>query len=202
MVEEASFEFIFRKIDKTRNYLLDEIKYNDLIRKKYKKTCKHLNYVENLLILASAVTGCISISAFASLVCVPVGIASSAVGINICAITARIKNYKSIIKNKEKKRNKIVLLGIDKLNTIEFLISKALIDSNISQEEFASVNNVLREYNEVKEEIKNPKTSVETPYKNGWYKEKNVLRECYRDNNRQWWNIMFKWKTYRKKIKA
>ena len=202
MVEEASFEFIFRKIDKTRNYLLYEIKYNDLMRKKYKKTCKYLNYVENLLILASAVTRYVSISAFASLVCVPVGIASSAVGINICAITARIKDYKSIIKNKEKKRNKIVLLGIDKLNTIEFLISKALIDSNISKEEFASVNNVLREYNEVKEEIKNPKTSVETPYKNGWYKEKNVLRKCYRGNNRQWWNIMFKWKTYRKKIKA
>ena len=43
------------------------------------KTCKYLDYVEHLLILASAVAGCVSISAFASLVCVSVGIASCAV---------------------------------------------------------------------------------------------------------------------------
>ena len=59
--------------------------------KEYKKTCKYLNYVGHSLILVSVVTGCVSISAFASLVCVPVGIASSVVGIKICAITAGIK---------------------------------------------------------------------------------------------------------------
>ena len=68
----------------------------------YKKTCKYLNYVEHLLILVSTVTGCISISAFASLVCVPVGITSSAVGIQICAVAARIEKYKSIKKKKKK----------------------------------------------------------------------------------------------------
>ena len=56
---------------------------------------------------------------------------------------------------------KIVLLGKGKLNTIEVLISKSLIDSYISHEEFFSIFNILREYNEMKNEIKNPKTSVE-----------------------------------------
>ena len=51
---------------------------------KYKETCEYLNYVRHLLILVSTVTGCASISAFASLVCVPVGIMSSAVKIKIC----------------------------------------------------------------------------------------------------------------------
>ena len=69
-------------------------------------------------------------------------------------ITAGTKKYKSIIQ-KEKKRNKIVLLAKNKLNVIEVLISKALIDSNISHDEFASVNNVLKEYDDAKEEIKN-----------------------------------------------
>ena len=54
-----------------------------------------------------------------------------------------------------------MLLGKDKLNTIEVLISKALIDSYISHDEFVSVNNVLREYYEMKKEIKIPGTSVE-----------------------------------------
>ena len=54
-----------------------------------------------------------------------------------------------------------MLLGKDKLNTIEVLISKTLIDSCISQDEFVSVNNVLGEYYEMKEETKNSETSVE-----------------------------------------
>ena len=62
---------------------------------------------------------------------------------------------------KKKKHDDIVLLGKDRLNTIEVLISKALIDSYISHEKFVSVNNVLREYNEIKEEIKNPEASLE-----------------------------------------
>ena len=69
--------------------------------------CKYLVYVEHLLILVSAVTVCVSIS---SLVYVPVGITSSAVVLKICAITAGIKKYKTIIK-KKKMHDKIVLLG-------------------------------------------------------------------------------------------
>ena len=87
--------------------------------KKYKKI-KYLNHVEYLLILSSKITDCVSISAFALLVCVPVSIMSSAVKIKICAITARIKKIKSIIKKKMKKHDKIVFLGKDKLNTIKF----------------------------------------------------------------------------------
>ena len=110
------------------------------------KTCKYLNYVEHLLILVSTVTDCVSTSAFVSLLCVSVGIASSAV---LIKITAGIKKYMSIIK-KKKKHDTIVLLKKDKLSTIEVLLSKALIDSYISHDEHVSVNNVLREYNKIK----------------------------------------------------
>ena len=115
---------------------------------------------EHLLILGSTITGCVSFSEFASLVSVPVGITSSAVGIKLCGITAGIKEYKSIEKKKKKQHNKIVLLGKDMLNTIEVLISKALIDSYIIHDEFVLVNIVLREYNEMEEEIRNTETSV------------------------------------------
>ena len=86
---------------------------------------------------------------------------SSRVGIKICVITAGIKKYTSIIKKKTNKHDKIVLLGKTRLNTIIVLISKSLIDSYISHDEFVSANNVLRENNKMKEEIKNPETSVE-----------------------------------------
>ena len=51
--------------------------------------------------------------------------------------------YKLMIKKKKKKHDKIVLLAKAKLNSIEVLVSKALIDSNISHDKFVSVNNVF-----------------------------------------------------------
>ena len=54
----SSLEFRLKKIDEARNYLIEEIKHNDLLNEKYRKTCKYLNYVEHLLILVSAITGC------------------------------------------------------------------------------------------------------------------------------------------------
>ena len=59
------------------------------------------------------------------------------------AITARIKKYKSTKKKKEKKHDKIVLLAKAKLNIIQVLISKGLIDSYINHDNFVSVNNAL-----------------------------------------------------------
>ena len=115
-------------------------------------------YVEHFLILASAITGCISVYAFASLLGIPIGIKSFAIGLKMCGVAAGIKRYESIIKKKKKNCYKIVLLAKSKLNSIEVLISKALIDSNISYDEFVLVNNVLKEYGDMKEEIKNLKT--------------------------------------------
>ena len=63
--------------EKTKNYFIEEIKQNELIRKKHKKVYKILDYTEHLLILASKVIGSVSISALASLVGIPVGFAKT-----------------------------------------------------------------------------------------------------------------------------
>ena len=105
--DSISQEFGLNNIDETRNYFLEEIKQNDLMNKKHKKVCTTLNDIEQFLILASTITGCISISAFASLTDISIGITSSAIGLKICAITVGIKNYKSIIKNLLKEYNEM-----------------------------------------------------------------------------------------------
>ena len=91
-----------------------------------------------------------------------IGITSSATELKICAITAGIKKYKPITKEKKRKHDKIVSLVKSKLNRIEVLISKSLINSNINHDdkclgEFVSIN-VVKEYKEMKEEIRNLKT--------------------------------------------
>ena len=62
-----------------------------------------MNYVEPLLILASTFTGCVSVSVFASVFGILVGITSSVVGLKIYVITTGIKKYKGIVKEKKKK---------------------------------------------------------------------------------------------------
>ena len=95
---------------------------------------------------------CVFIFAFTSSVVIPVvplGTKGSVAAIKIFEIAVKIKNYQSLIKKKE--HDKIVLLAKTKLNNAEVLISKVLIDSNIGRDEF--VDYVLKEHNEMKEEI-------------------------------------------------
>ena len=129
-----------------------------MISKTHKKVCTTLNHIEHFLILGTTITGCVSISFFAFLVGIPLGITSSAIGLKVCAM--KIKKHKSIIKKKKKKHDKILLLAKFKLNSTEVLISKALIDSVISYDEFVLINNVIKEYDEMKEEIKTLKTQI------------------------------------------
>ena len=70
--------------------------------KKHKTVCRVLNYIDKLLTVISTITECVFISAFASLVSIPIGIISSTVRLKICLTTAGIKKYKSIIKKKKK----------------------------------------------------------------------------------------------------
>ena len=78
--ENISQEFWLKNIDETRNYLTEGINRNEMINKKHNKVCTTLIYIERFLIFGSASTGCVSISASASLVGITMGITSSVVG--------------------------------------------------------------------------------------------------------------------------
>ena len=125
---------------------------------KQKKGCTTLNYIEHFLILDSTITGCISISAFTSLIGISIAITSSAIQLKIYVIVAGIKKCTSLIKKRKKKHDKIVLLAKSKLKSINLLISKALTNAIISHDEFVLINNVLKEYEDKKKEIRNLKT--------------------------------------------
>ena len=67
------------------------LKQNELMTRKHKKVCTILNYVENSLISVYTITECISLSAFTSLIGIPIGITSSAIRLKIGAITVGMK---------------------------------------------------------------------------------------------------------------
>ena len=78
-----------------------------------------------------------------------IGITSSAIGLKICTIVAGIKKYKSIIKKKKNNSDKIVSLAKFKLNSLEVVISKTLIDSNINHDQFILIDNVQKKYDNI-----------------------------------------------------
>ena len=79
---------------------------------------------------------------------VPIRITSSAIMLKICAITAGIKKYKSIIQKKEKKKknkhDKIELLQKYKLNSLKGLVFKTVIDLYISHDGRFSVKKCVK----------------------------------------------------------
>ena len=87
-----------KKKDEIRNYLIEEINQNEIMSKKHKKNCRVLSYNDHSLILIFTITGCVSISAYASLVEIPVEIASCTTELTICVIISGIKMYKAIRK--------------------------------------------------------------------------------------------------------
>ena len=78
--------------------------------------------------------------------------------------------------NKKKKHNKIVLLARSKLNSIEIKISEALINNEISQEDFTTIINEEKNYREQKESIRIMKNQRSDTEKN------NLIEEGIRKN--------------------
>ena len=149
MSKENICEEFMQKIEKIRKHSVKEINRNELMSKKHKNGGRVLNYIDDLY------WRCVSISAFAYLFGILIGITNSAIVFKICVVTAGIKTCKSIIKKKKKNHDKIVSLAKSKLNSIEVLNSKAIVDSNIIHDEFVLINNALKEFYIMKEEIKN-----------------------------------------------
>ena len=104
--ENINQKFRSTNADETRIYLIEEINRNELMGKKHKKVYTTLDYIEHFLILGSTINGCVSISAFASSVGIPIVVANSAIGLKIYVITTAIKKYKPIIKKRERNRIK------------------------------------------------------------------------------------------------
>ena len=77
--DNESPECRLKNTETIKNYFIKEIHQHELMSKKHKKFFTTLNNIEQVLMLASAVTGCISISAFASLFGFPIEATISAI---------------------------------------------------------------------------------------------------------------------------
>ena len=122
--------------------------------KSLSKYIASFDYFDKSLIVLSVATGSISIASFATVIGAPVGIMSASCSLAFSITTGFVKKFLKTTRNKKKKHNKIVMLARSKLNSIESKISEALINNEISHEDFVTIINEEKKYEKLKKRIK------------------------------------------------
>ena len=147
-------QFRSNKITEIEDYFIAEIKERELMNKKLSKYISFFDSFDKSLIVISVTSGGVSTASFATVIGVPVGIASASLSLAFSLCTRLIKKLLKATRNKKKKHNEIVMLARSKLNSIESKISEALINNQISHEDFITIINEERNYRELKESIR------------------------------------------------
>ena len=135
-------KFRLNKINKIKDYLLAEIRERELINKNLSKYIASLDYFDKSFNVLSTLSSRISIASLASVLGVPAGIIGACCGFTFSITSGFVKKLLKTIRNKKKKHNKIVMLARSKLNSIESKISEALINNEISHEDYMKKRNI------------------------------------------------------------
>ena len=149
------------EITKIENYLNSEINQRKSCSKKLSKYVTTFDHKDKVLIGLSATSSGVCIISSTSDVGAPVRIASTSFTLIFSLTTGIIKKLLSITRNKKKKHDKILMLAKSKLNSIETLVSQALIDMEISHEEFVTIMKEKVKYKKMKENLKNVSEKLE-----------------------------------------
>ena len=144
-----------------KNYYHQEISQRKLCSKNLSKYVTAFDYIDKVLIALSATSGGVSIILFTSAVGAPVGIASAIFTLIFSLTTGIVKKLLSITRNKKKKHDKNFMLAKSKLNSIETLISQALIDMEISHEEFITILKEKDKYEKMKDNLRSENEKYE-----------------------------------------
>ena len=162
-------KFRLNEINKIKNYFNSDIQERKAMTKRLSKCITAFDCIHKASIVLSQTSGGISIISFTSVIGVPAGLASAIFTLIFSLTTGIIKKLLKVTRNKKKKHNKIVMLVKSELNSIETLMSQALIDFNISFEEFETIVNEKEKYEQVKESIRNTKSRDELSENNVGY---------------------------------
>ena len=147
-------KFRLDEISKIEDYFIEEINQEKSCSKKLSKYITIFYDIDKILIVLSATTVGIWIISFASVIGTPAGIASASLTLFFSLATGIIKKLLTMTRKKKKMNDKILMLARSKLNSIEALMSQALIDMAISHEEFITILKEKDRYDIMKDNLR------------------------------------------------
>ena len=135
-IDKTNFtdQTIFRLNETSKIEIYQEINQTKSCRKKISKNVAAFDYIDKTLIVLFASSSEVCIISFVSVVGAPIGIAGACFTLIFSLTKVIMKKLLSITRNKKDKHDKILVLTKCKLNSIETLVSQALIDMEISHD--------------------------------------------------------------------
>ena len=146
------------EINKIKDYFNAEIKDRKDIIRKISKYIVAFDYAEKVFITLSASFGTLSIASYATVVGIPAGTVGASLTLIFTVTTGVVKTLLNITRKNKKKHNKIIALARSKLNIIENLISQALVDFEITHEEFSKIIYEKNNYEQIIDNIRRVKS--------------------------------------------
>ena len=146
------------EINKIKEYFNVEIKERKDIVKKISKYIVAFDYADKVFITLSASFGTLSIASYATVVGIPAGIAGASLTLIVTVTTGVVETLLISREKKKKKHNKTIPLERSKLNIIENLISQALIDFQITHEDFSKIIYENNNYEQIIDNIRRVKS--------------------------------------------
>ena len=172
-------KFRLNEISKIENYFNLEINQRKSCSKKLSKYVVAFDYIDKILIVLSKTSGGVCIISSVSVVGAPTGIAGPSFTLIFSLTTGIIEKLLSITRNKKKKHDKTLVLAKNKLNSIEALVSQALIDMEISHEEFITIFKKKDKYEKMNENLRNINDKLEDKTENMKLNSVNSRTEKY-----------------------
>ena len=147
-------QFRLNIISEIEDSFIAETKERKLMSKKLSRYMSFFDCFDKSLIVLSVTSGGVSIASFATVIGSPIGITRASLNLTFSLCTGLVKKLLKATRNKKKKHNKIVMLARSKLNNTESKISEALINNQISHENFITIISEERKYIELKQSIR------------------------------------------------
>ena len=143
-----------QKISKIQKEIENERGRRNKLSKKYHRAVRIISTVDSVLLGSTITLGAVGIGFLTTIIAAPVVIACEgiALGAGLLSVIGGQVNKKLILK--AEKHEKIKVLADSKLNTIDDYTSKALIDGDISDEEFKLILNELEKFQVMLEQIR------------------------------------------------
>ena len=157
------------EISKIENYFNQETNQRKTCSKEVSKHVTAFDYIDKVSIVLSATSGGICIFSSVRVVGAPIGIGGASFSLLFSLTTGIIKTLLSITINKNKNHDKVLMWAKIKLNRIETLVSQALIDMEISYEEFITILREKYKYEKIKENVRNVSEKQENTRLNSAY---------------------------------
>ena len=143
-------KFRLYEIKKINNCFINDIHQQKSFSKKLNRHVTIFDYIDKMLIVLSATTSGVSIISFTSTIGTTVGTVSASFTLIFPLTTGIIKKLLNMTINKNRKHDQLLILAKSKFNSIETLILQALIDLDISHEEFIMILNEKDKYERMK----------------------------------------------------